>query len=87
MDDPTHGKGRMTITGKLSPTTTDLILTSDGTLPAPQKGSIHTVIKTENGREGECEPGQVSVGENIVWLQRNAIECNVTDFPEALLML
>jgi hypothetical protein len=61
MDDPTHGKGRMTITGKLSPTTTDLILTSDGTL-APQKGSIHTVIKTENGREGECAQGQVSAG-------------------------
>lgn len=62
MNDPTQGKAKMTITGTLSPTTTDLIRTNDGTLPAPQKGHIHTVLKTENRRVGDCTAGQMTLG-------------------------
>jgi hypothetical protein len=62
MNDPAQGSGKMTITGTLSPTTTDLIQTNDGTLPAPQKGQIHTVIKTENRRVGNCTLGQMTLG-------------------------
>lgn len=58
MDDPQQGMGKMTITGILTPTTTDLLLTTDSWQPAPGKGHIHTMIKTENTRTGECMPGQ-----------------------------
>jgi Protein of unknown function (DUF3617) len=61
MNDPAQGSGKMTITGTLSPTTTDLIQTNNGTLLAPQKGQIHTVIKTENRRVGDCTPGQMTL--------------------------
>lgn len=57
-DDPRPGMGKMTITGILTPTTTDLLLTTDSWQPAPGKGHIHTMIKTENTRKGECMPGQ-----------------------------
>ena len=60
MDDPQQGKGEMTITGQISPTLTALVLTSDGYQPAPGKGHIHTVMKQENSRVGDCTPGQDS---------------------------
>lgn len=58
MDDPVQGKGAMTITGIITPTTTDLLVTTDVWQPAPGKGHIHTVMKQENTRAGECTPGQ-----------------------------
>lgn len=58
MDDPVQGKGKMTITGQLTPKTTDLLVTTDSWQPAPGKGHIHTVMKTENTHKGECTPGQ-----------------------------
>ncbi|MDE2620223.1 MAG: hypothetical protein KGL54_08680 [Sphingomonadales bacterium] len=58
MDDPHQGKGELTITGMLSPTTTDLLVTTDAHEPAPGKGHIHTVTKQENTRAGDCPPGQ-----------------------------
>ncbi len=62
MDDPAQGEGKMTITGTLSATNSDLIVTSEGTLPSPQKGRIRTVMKTENTRTGDCTPGQDIIG-------------------------
>lgn len=58
MDDPVQGRGKMTITGQLTPRTTDLLVTTDSWQPAPGKGHIHTVMKTENTHKGECTPGQ-----------------------------
>jgi hypothetical protein len=58
MDDPANGKAIMTITGLLTPTTTDLLVTTDSYQPAPGKGHIHTVLKQENSRKGDCTPGQ-----------------------------
>jgi hypothetical protein len=57
MDDPQMGKGELSITGTISPTTTDLIVTSDGHQPAPGKGHVRTVMKQENTRVGNCAPG------------------------------
>jgi Protein of unknown function (DUF3617) len=58
MDDPQQGKGAMTITGQITPTTTDLLVTTDGYQPAPGKGHIHTVMKQENSRVGDCTPDE-----------------------------
>jgi hypothetical protein len=58
MDDPQNGKGTMTITGQITPTTTDLIVTTDSQQPAPGKGHIRTVSKQENTRVGDCTPGE-----------------------------
>lgn len=58
MDDPQQGVAKLTITGILTPTTTDLLLTTDSWQPAPGKGHIRTMIKTENTRKSECIPGQ-----------------------------
>lgn len=60
MDDPQNGKSKMTITGQITPTTTDLIVTTDSHQPAPGKGHIHTVSKQENTRVGDCTPGEES---------------------------
>jgi hypothetical protein len=61
MDDPQQGKGEMTITGQITPTTTDLLVTTDGYQPAPGKGHIHTVMKQENSRVGDCTPGEDAI--------------------------
>jgi hypothetical protein len=58
MEDPAQGKASMTITGQITPTTTDLLVTTDSWQPAPGKGHIHTVLKQENTRKGDCTPGQ-----------------------------
>ena len=58
MNDPGLGKSEMTITGTISPTKTDLVLTTDGYQPAPGKGHIHTVMKQENSRVGDCTPDE-----------------------------
>ncbi|MFM6931347.1 MAG: hypothetical protein ACKOUT_03785 [Novosphingobium sp.] len=58
MDDPQAGKGTLTIVGQITPTTTDLLVTTDSYQPAPGKGHIHTVMKQENTRIGDCSPGQ-----------------------------
>lgn len=57
-EDPVDGKSRITITGILTSTTTDLIVTTDAWQPAPGKGHIRTVMKQENSRVGDCSPGQ-----------------------------
>jgi hypothetical protein len=62
MDDPVQGRATMTITGQLTPTTTDLLLTTDSYEPAPGKGRIHTVMKQENSRVGDCTPGEDVMG-------------------------
>ncbi len=59
-DDPANGKAEMTITGLLTPTTTDLLVTTDSWQPAPGKGHIHTMLKQENSRKGDCTPDQDS---------------------------
>jgi hypothetical protein len=58
LDDPQQGNGRMTITGIAKPTMTDLLVTTDSYEPAPGKGHIRTVMKTENSRVGDCKPDQ-----------------------------
>lgn len=58
MNDPAQGKGEMSITGRISPTRTDLTLTTDSYQPAPGKGHIHTVMKQENTRVGDCTPDE-----------------------------
>ena len=62
MDDPQSGKGEMTITGTITPTTTDLVLTTDSHEPAPGKGHIRSVMKQENTRVGDCTPGEMTAG-------------------------
>lgn len=62
MDDPQMGKGELSITGTIGPTTIDLIVTSDGYQPAPGKGHVHTVMKQENTRIGDCAPRGGQVG-------------------------
>lgn len=57
-EDPTDGKSELTITGTLTPTSTDLVVTTDAWQPAPGKGHIRTVMKQENSRVGDCSPGQ-----------------------------
>jgi len=54
MDDPKMGHAAITITGTVSATTTDLLVTTDSYEPAPGKGHIHTVMKQENTRVGDC---------------------------------
>ena len=61
-NDPQQGRGEMTIKGTLTPTTTDLILTTDSYVAGPSKGHIHSVIKQENSRVGDCTPGQDTMG-------------------------
>ena len=56
MDDPEAGHGTITITGAISATTTDLLVTTDSYQPAPGKGHVHTVMKQENTRVGDCTP-------------------------------
>lgn len=58
MDDPAMGRGAITITGAISPTTTDLLVTTDSFEPAPGRGHIHTVMKQENTRVGDCTAGE-----------------------------
>jgi hypothetical protein len=58
MDDPKLGRGTITIVGTISPTTTDLLVTTDGFEPAPGAGHIHTVMKQENTRVGDCTAGE-----------------------------
>jgi hypothetical protein len=58
MEDPAQGKAQMTITGQITPTITDLLVTTDAWQPAPGKGYIHTVMKQENSRKGDCTPSQ-----------------------------
>lgn len=60
-EDPMDGKSELTITGTLTATTTDLIVTTDAWQPAPGKGHIRTVMKQENSRVGDCLPGQDSI--------------------------
>lgn len=60
MDDPQAGKGEMTITGQITPSSTDLLVTTDGYQPTPGKGHIHTVMKQENTRVSDCTPGEDS---------------------------
>lgn len=62
MNDPAQGKGEMSVTGRISPTRTDLTLTTDGYQPAPGKGHIHTVMKQENTRVGDCTPDEDTWG-------------------------
>ena len=62
MDDPQQGKGEITITGAITPTTTDLLVTSDAHEPAPGKGHVQTRMKTENTRVGDCTPGEDPLG-------------------------
>ena len=62
MDDLQQGHAEMTITGRISPTFSNLTLTTDSTQPAPGKGHIHTVMKQENVRVGDCTPDQVTFG-------------------------
>lgn len=57
-EDPVNGKRRVTISGLLTPATSDLVVTTDTTQPAPGKGQIRTVMKQENSRVGDCLPGQ-----------------------------
>lgn len=62
MEDPAQGptltRAQMTIIGQITPTTTDLLVTTESWQPAPGKGHIRTVMKTENRRKGDCPPGQ-----------------------------
>ena len=58
MDDEVQGRGEMTITGVITPTTTDLLVTTDAFEPPPGKGHIHTVMKQENTRVGDCTASQ-----------------------------
>ena len=58
MDDELQGRGEMTITGVITPTTTDLLVTTDAFEPPPGKGHIHTVMKQENTRVGDCTASQ-----------------------------
>ncbi|WP_310532731.1 hypothetical protein [Novosphingobium sp.] len=60
MDDPQMGKGELSITGTISPTTTDLVVTSDARQPAPGKGHVRTVMKQENTRVGDCTSGEAT---------------------------
>lgn len=57
-DHPVDGKSEVTITGTLSATTSDLIVSTDARQPAPGKGHIRTVMKQENSRVGDCQSGQ-----------------------------
>ena len=57
-EDPTDGKSELSITGMLTPTSTDLVVTTDAWQPAPGKGHIRTVMKQENSRVGDCSPAQ-----------------------------
>ena len=54
--DPQAGKVSLTVTGMITPTTTDLLVTTDIREPGPGTGHIHTVVKQENSRLGDC-PG------------------------------
>ncbi|APG62009.1 hypothetical protein LPB140_03345 [Sphingorhabdus lutea] len=54
MEDPQAGRAEMTITGILTDKSTDLVIITDSYQPAPGKGHIHTVMKQENSRIGEC---------------------------------
>lgn len=56
MDDPKMGRSTITITGTISATMTDLLVTTDSYEPAPGQGHIHTVMKQENARVGDCTP-------------------------------
>lgn len=58
MNDPQAGKATLTIVGQITATNTDLVVTTDSYEPAPGKGHIHTVMKQENTRVGDCSPGQ-----------------------------
>jgi hypothetical protein len=58
MKDPVQGKAKMTIIGPITPTTPDLLVTTDSWQIAPGKGHIHTMMKQENSRKGDCTPGQ-----------------------------
>ena len=58
MDDPKLGRGTITIAGTISPTSTDLLVTTDSFEPAPGAGHIHTVMKQENTRVGDCTAGE-----------------------------
>ena len=62
MDDLQQGHAEMTITGRISPTFSNLTLTTDSTQPAPGMGHIHAVMKQENVRVGDCTPDQVTFG-------------------------
>lgn len=54
MDDPVQGKATLSITGSLSPVSTNLIVTTDAYEPAPGKGHIRTVARHEAARLGNC---------------------------------
>lgn len=56
--DPESGTSRITITGNLTPTTSDLVVTTEAWQPAPGQGYIRAVMKQENSRVGDCLPGQ-----------------------------
>ena len=60
MADPVQGTGTMTITGTATPTTTELVMTTQAVQPAPGKGTVRTVMKTENTHKGACTPGQAT---------------------------
>lgn len=57
-EDPESGTSRITITGNLTATTSDLVVTTEAWQPAPGQGYIRTVMKQENSRVGDCSPGQ-----------------------------
>ncbi len=54
MDDPVQGKATLSITGAVSPVSTNLIVTTDAHEPAPGAGHIRTVARHEAARLGNC---------------------------------
>ncbi len=54
MDDPVQGKATLSITGAISPVSTNLIVTTDAHEPAPGRGQIRTVARYEAARLGNC---------------------------------
>lgn len=57
-EDRENGTSTITISGLLTPTTSDLVVTTEAWQPAPGKGHIRTVMKQENSRVGDCSVGQ-----------------------------
>lgn len=54
MDDPVQGKATLSITGAISPVSTNLIVTTDAREPVPGTGHIRTAARYEAARLGNC---------------------------------
>ena len=54
LDDPVQGKATLSISGAISPVSTNLIVTTDAHEPAPGTGHIRTVARHEAARLGNC---------------------------------